>query len=493
MTRLPYRFFTLDVFLASLTVSVIYFSWWLRPGQSDHMVLFNLLFLGEIYHLIMAWTFWYTIRPASQAVPPDEAALSESFRTYALPTIDIYITVCGEPEDLVRENILAAKKLNYPRLNIYVLNDGRVAKKDNWPEIDKLTRSLGARPLTRTIPGGAKSGNINHALNQTSGDLIAVFDADMIPHPDFLEHTVPYFADPQVGFVQTPQYYKNFELNQITSGSWDQQQFFFGPIMAGKSRDNAAFICGTNVVIRRSTLLEVGGMEENNIAEDFATSIYIHRKKWRSVYLTEILSAGLAPFDLESYVKQQFRWARGSLQVLLFQNPLLARGLTLPQRIHYLSSGMYYLNGLIILIDILMPLLYLFFGLQPVSVSTTSFAVYFLPYMFLSLYTLQYVSAGRLTIEAFSFSYSSWWLQLSAFFSVLLGIKIGFVVTRKSAAAAPVLPYIYPHLVYIGLLTIGAGVAIFREGFTASVLTNIAWGTFSVILFIPFLMAAYDR
>src|SRR5690606_7694254 len=120
------------------------------------------------------------------------------------------------------------------------------------------------------------------------------------------------FQDKRMGFVQTPQYYKNQSDNVITQAAWQQQEFFFGPIMRGKDSYNSTFICGTNVVIRRKALEEVGGMFEENIAEDFLTSLFVHQHGWRSVYVPQVLATGFAPFDLLSYVKQQLRWARGS-------------------------------------------------------------------------------------------------------------------------------------------------------------------------------------
>src|SRR5690606_21510298 len=143
--------------------------------------------------------------------------------------------------------------------------------------------------------GGAKAGNINNALRQTNGDIIVIFDADMIAKTDFLNKTIPHLADPTVAFVQTPQFYTNTQDNIIAASAWEQQEFFFGPIMQGKDKDNPAFICGINVAIRRTALDQVGGMVEDNIAEDFLTSMKIHEQGWHSVYVPEVLATGLAP------------------------------------------------------------------------------------------------------------------------------------------------------------------------------------------------------
>lgn len=106
-------------------------------------------------------------------------------------------------------------------------------------------------------------------------------------------------------------------------------------------------------------MIEAGGMCETSIAEDFLTSLFIHEKKWKSVYVDEVLAeGGLAPEDFLSYYKQQFRWARGSLEVIFKYNPLFRRGLTMSQRAGSTSRQLPYLSGLIVLLNATLPLIY---------------------------------------------------------------------------------------------------------------------------------------
>lgn len=482
--QIPFHSVGKMLLVTNFLVAILYFSWWLDPSSANNKWLYYLLFAGEVYHLFMAFSFWFTVWPG------ETVAKVKEHLYYYFPTVDIFITVAGEPVEIVSRTVKAAKNIAYPFKNIYVLNDGLVAKKDNWRQIVQMAGKLGVNCITREVPGGAKAGNINNALRQTNGEMVLIFDADMVPNKNFLSKTIPYFKDANVGFVQTPQYYENYQVNEITAGAWDQQKFFFGPILRGKEKSNAAFVCGTNVVLRRKALEEVGGMEENNIAEDFLTSLYIHQKGWVSHYHPEVLAKGLAPMDLMSYYKQQFRWARGSLQVLLGDNPFLKKGLSFAQKIQYLSSALYYFNGLVVLIDISMPLMYLFFGIQPVSVSTASFAVYFLPFMLLNLYTLNLASAADISFNTFSFSYSSWYLQLVALFSILTGKKVGFSVTPKQAQNGNYIGLALPHIGYILLAGISVAWAIHREGFNPSVATNLAWVLFNSILFLPYILVA---
>ncbi len=232
-------------------------------------------------------------------------------------------------------------------------------------------------------------------------------------------------------------------------------------------------------------------MIEDNIAEDFVTSMQVHKRGWKSFYTREVLCRGLAPEDMMAYYKQQLRWARGSMESLFINNPLFMKGLSWGQKIQYLNSSLYYFNGVVVLIDIIMPLLFLYWGLKPVMATSTSFALFFLPFMFMNLYTLSLASNGRLTFRAISFSQSSFGLQLLALKSIIFKQKMGFSVTPKQQQEGNFLHLAYPHLIYIALIIIGAVVAIRREGINPSVATNLAWGGFNTFMFLPFIAASY--
>lgn len=473
-------------------MAFVYFSWWFNTAHIGNPILYFLLFMGEIYHILMAILFWMTIYPAKVKKQIRQRNLqSKRF----MPTVDVFITVAGEPINVVRETAVAARDMFYStdgvkRHAVYILNDSFVAGKENWQAYETLARELGIHCITRTKVGGAKAGNINHALTKTNGEIIVIFDADMVPHNDFLIKMIPHLRQGKIGFVQSPQYYKNYNHNVITQGAWKQQEFFFGPIMQGKDKFNAAFICGTNVAIRREALLAVGGMDEKNIAEDFLTSLKMHQKGWKSHYTTEVLAEGLAPEDLLSYYKQQMRWARGSLEVLFGSNPILRKGLSFSQKLQYLSSALYYFNGIVVLIDIIMPLIFLYTGIEPVSTTTTSFAIFFVPFMLLNLYTLYQISNGSMTFRAISFSQASFILQLLALKAVLLRQKTGFAVTSKQALSGNFIALAYPHILYIILVIGGVFVGIERSGITPAIVTNIAWTFLNILFFLPFISAA---
>lgn len=452
-----------------------------------NMYLFAALIVGEVYHLWQVLTFIFTIWDTERMPVVNEPVY---------PPVDIFIPVAGEPVEVVEKTVAAAKAMKYPELRIFVLNDGYVAQKENWEDIETMALRQDVACITRKKPGGAKAGNINNALMFSRNPFVVIFDADHSPNPEFLKKTMPYFTDPKVGFVQCPQFYGNASKNYVTQGAWGQQRLFFGPICKGKNRFDSVTMCGTNMVIRRSALIDVGGMCDTNIAEDFVTGLFLHERGWKSVYVPEVLSEGLAPEDFVSYCKQQHRWARGSLEVIFIFNPLFRKGLTIAQKIQYLASASYYLSGIVVIMNAILPLFFLFLGLSPFQVSTMTLSAIFLPYIFVTIYTLELASNYTYTFRALAFSVSSWHLHLKALFQVLIRQKTTFAVTAKKAKVEnekiDSLKNILPHLIYIAVVIFAIPFAFLREGLTPSVLTNSAWALFHAVVFLPFIAAGFS-
>lgn len=468
----------------NLALSVGYFVYVAFFTPTGNSVLFGILIAASVFHLWQVLGYLHSVWPRKRVT---------KFEPSFTPDVAVFITVCGEPKDIIEQTVRAAKQMAYPHFSVYILNDGFVANRDNWHEAVEVAREYDITCITRQTPGGAKAGNINHALSQTTEEFIVIFDADHIPKPHFLRAMMGYFADERVGFVQSPQYYKNHDENQVTSGAWEQQALFFGAIMKGKNTADTAFMCGTNMVLRRTALMEAGGMCETSIAEDFLTSLLMHEKKWKSVYVGEVLAEGLAPEDFLSYYKQQFRWARGSLEVVFKYNPLFRRGLSMRQRIQYLASASYYLSGIIVVINAGLPLIYFYAQIEPLQVNTMALALVFLPYMFVVLYTIQVTSNFSYTFRALAFSLSSFPIHCKAVLQILTGRKSGFAVTSKKKISGNFGYLVTPHLVYIGLVVVGVGVGLIREGISAAVVTNFAWSLIYIAIFYPFIAAAFEK
>jgi len=236
-------------------------------------VLFGLLAAAETFNIIQAAGFWYTISTQkwTEPVTLDFSATDD--------TVDIFITVCGEPYEIVERTVRGATAIRHPRKTVWVLDDGRDQ------EIELLAYVNGASYLTRRVNRGAKAGNINDAMKHSNGQFVVIFDADHVPRPDFLEKTMGAFMNRRVAFVQTPQSYANRVENRVAWGAHEQQRLFYGPIMRGRLSADAAFSCGTNVIFRRSALQAVGGMPEDSITEDLRVSLLLLEKGYTSEYI----------------------------------------------------------------------------------------------------------------------------------------------------------------------------------------------------------------
>ncbi|MDP3958389.1 MAG: glycosyltransferase [bacterium] len=472
--------------LASALLTLLYFfvlAFWFKI---ENAYLFTLLMFGQAFFLWQGLNYLHTIWNMEYRAPSDP-----SFA----PAVDIFITVAGEPIDIVEKTVRAALAMDYPDFMVYILNDGYVARKENWKDMEELAKKYAPRVscLTRTVPGGAKAGNINHALSKTARPFFVIFDADHVPSPDFLKKTMGHFKDPRMGFVQTPQYYVNYAKNEVTRGAWEQQEIYYGAICKGRNRMGTVTMCGTNMAIRREAIMDVGGMCDFNIAEDFITGMFIHERGWKSAYVPEVLAEGLAPEDFLSYYNQQLRWARGSLEVFFKWNPLFRRGLSLRQKFLYLSASGYYLSGLVVIVNALLPLIFFFTGEVPFAVSTMALATVFMPYLFLMIYTLQQSTNYAYTFRALAFSMGSFIIHLQALVDLLVGKKSSFAITSKTRLSGSFLNLAIPHLIYVGIVAAGVTVAYLRTGMTPSLMTNTAWALINIAVFAPFIAAAVQE
>ena len=279
-------------------------------------------------------------------------------------SVAAFITCYGEPLDVIRRTAVAAKAV-LGRHTTWILDDGRS------DDVRDLAAELGVGYLRRLSSGGAKAGNVNHALSQVKSDYFCIFDADFVPRPKFLVETLPFFTDEAVAFVQTPQSYGNLR-NFVTRGAGYMQTVFYRFVQPGRNHFNAAFCVGTNVVFRRAAIDDVGGMYTDSKSEDVWTSLMLHERGWRSVYIPDVLAVGDAPETIEDYTKQQLRWATGGFEILFTHNPLApGRRLTLDQRLMYLVTATHYLTGIAPGVLLLVPALEVFFDLRPITVGTS--------------------------------------------------------------------------------------------------------------------------
>ena len=231
----------------------------------------------------------------------------------AIPSIDILIPTYNEGPEVVNKTILGALQLDYPRFKVYVLDDGQ------RPWLKAFCEEAGAIHITRNNRSGAKAGNVNHALEIIESDLNLLLDADFIPYKNCLWRLAGFFDDPSIATVQTPQNFYNpdaIQHNLNISGSWGcEQAFFFQIIMPGRDAVGGAFCCGSCCMHRNAALRAVGGFPTSSITEDILLTVSLVKQGWRTVYLREDTTMGLAAETMQSFFVQRKRWGRGNIQV----------------------------------------------------------------------------------------------------------------------------------------------------------------------------------
>ncbi len=354
------------------------------------------------------------------------------------PRVDVYIPTYNEDIDIVRKTALAAMAIDYPtgKKEVYVLDDGAKFPQRR-EELRQMCGEIGCHLMTRSNTDHAKAGNINNALVRTTGDLILILDCDHIPTRNILGETVGFFLNPKVSLVQTPHWFYNpdpFERNLLTQGKVPVgNELFYKVLQKGNDFWNAAFFCGSAAVIRRSHLLEVGGIATETVTEDCHTSLRLHAKGYETVYYDKIMVAGLAPEKFSSYVGQQVRWARGMAQVLRLEWPLFNRKLTIPQRICYTSATTHFFFGFPRLMYAIAPIAFLLFGVNLVRGLGLEILTYAFPSILLAL-NANYISQKGVRFSFWNevFEYSMAFQDGLVTFLALLNPKMGkFNVTDK--------------------------------------------------------------
>ena len=442
---------------ATMAATVLYGAFVLDPANRGELLPYLVLVASEVVLLLNALTMWWTALCIDKvtADPPDvehyrRGLLDGSVR----PSVDVLITVYGEPLDLIEHTVRAARDMRLPHLT-WVCDDG------DSDHVRDLCARLGVGYFRRHDRRGVKAGNANRALARTTGEYVAIFDADHVPHPDFLLVTLPHLVHPDVAFVQSPQAYRNADGNFVENANAESQRIFYEVICPGKNRFNAAFHVGTNAVFRRTALAEIGGFYEDTHSEDIWTSIRIHQRGWRSVYLPHILARGLAPDTVNAHLRQQFRWASGSFEILLRSNPLQAHGLTPRQRVQYFTPVLHFLLGFSNLWFLSLPALFLLFGITPLAADSTTWLTRFLPFYLLNQAVL-WLQAGGFKLRPVILSVATAPAHVAAFFAVLLRRKPVWRSTNEKTKPPSVLETMLPQitLLLLNLTAITVGLAV---------------------------------
>jgi cellulose synthase (UDP-forming) len=610
--------------------SINWSAWWIAVP----------LVIAETYSLIDTFLFSATMWRAKERPAPTSPPQG---------TVDVLITTYNEPIDMVIATARAAKGIAYPH-ETWILDDGA------RPDMEAAARAIGVGYITRSKdwagkPRHAKAGNLNNALFQTEGEFLLILDADQVPDPLILHRTLGYFADdPEVALVQTPQWFVNVD-DADPLGS--QAPLFYGPIQQGKDGWNAAFFCGSNAVLRRDALMQLGivgyvrNLEQSaartlrasesllakavrdrdadpavrqqlrllrsevaqarvrldegepiadvtyrvqsavdtasrelvrgdlarvradlaaigelpvqrdveldaividdagldslaarelsplgavesvsgllealrvdrpdeaqpvqpmatiSVTEDMATAMQLHSLGWKSVYHHEILARGLAPEDLRTMLTQRLRWAQGTLQVMLRDNPLVKKGLSAGQRLMYFATMWSYLSGYTAIIYLAAPIIFLVFGVMPVTAWSVDFFARFLPYFIVNQILFLVVAKGIKTWRGQQYALALFpvWIKActSAFSNVVMKRPLGFAVTKKDGRdeSGPPWREIWPQLTAIGVLILALVLGLSRLAVGTAdgtgTLVNTVWVIYDLAVLSVIVQAALYR
>ncbi|HEY9653805.1 MAG TPA: UDP-forming cellulose synthase catalytic subunit [Coleofasciculaceae cyanobacterium] len=466
-----------------------------------------LLFTAELYAILtLVLAYFQTVKIRDRQMVDLTLYPQEQW-----PKVDIYIPTYNEDVEIVRKTTLCALAIDYPadKKHVYVLDDGRAEKyKARREELRQMCEELGATMMTRDNNDHAKAGNINTAFKRTDGDLVMILDCDHMPVKHFLMHTVGFFFNPNVAFVQTPHWFYNpdpFERNLLTGGKIPVgNELFYKVLQKGNDFWNASFFCGSAAVIRKEYALQIGGIATETVTEDCHTAFRLHSLGYESIYYDRIMVAGLAPEKFSAYVGQQVRWARGMAQILRIENPLINPKLNLnvPQRLCYFSATSHFFYGFPRLMYAIAPPLFLLFGINSVKGLGLETLFYALPHIILSMQTnhipYKHVRFSFWNeIFEFAMSFQAGIVTLLALVNPKLGsfnvTDKGLTVTKRS--------FDFDSVRYLVIVSAIAAASLLAVPFwlwlspedTQAVLINMFWCVFNLFLLLAACLVAFEQ
>jgi cellulose synthase (UDP-forming) len=430
-----------------------FFYWFLKPELIQNQLLFWLMVGPMIYDSLRIIYIWYHYWDIT--VPRKPVSVSK-------PTADVLTTFFpGEPYKMVKQTLLAIKKIRYPH-NTYLCDEA------NDQHLKEFCKRNDIIHVTRNNRVDAKAGNINNALKQATGEICLILDPDHVPMENFLDEVIPYFEDEKVGFVQSVQAYYNIEESYVAKGAAEQTFQFYGPMMMSMNSYGTVNAIGANCVFRRKALDSIGG-HAAGLSEDMHTSMQLHAQGWKSVYVPAAFTKGLAPASLTSYYKQQLKWSRGTLELLFSVYPKLFSKFNWRQKLHYGILPLYYFSGLIVLIAMLIPIFSLFSANIPWNGNVINFGIIVTP-VFLSVFGIRFYIQRWLwhhSERGFHFMggillVCTWWIFLLGAVYTIIRKKVPYLPTPKEDKDATSFKLLIPNITIavFSLIAIAYGLSI---------------------------------
>jgi len=421
--NLPYLTFALVVSAVSLVISQVRF-------EMHGLVPWPFVAFTAVYVIYQAIGLPVNFAGRGFDLAVHQARVA-AWRLDRYPSVDIYLPICGEPIDMLRNTWSAVFELiaGYPGLaQAYVLDDGPSG------EARSVSESYGFCYLQRPdLRAYKKSGNLRYAFGRTSGEFLVILDSDFAPRRDFLTETLPYMDDPSIAIVQTPQFFRSSARQTwIENSAGAIQEVFYRSVQVARDRFGAAICVGTSAVYRRAALEPHGGPTLIPYAEDVHTGLDVRRGGWSMVYLPIVLSTGICPDNLDAFVRQQYRWCTGNAGVV-FSRRLWSVPMSLPARLTYISGFFYYAyTGLLMFFGPIIPIVMLAF--MPGQVRLRNFAV-LLPAMVAGFILYPLWHQSRYGPSVWPLGVARGWAHIFAIWDGARGKTMGWHPTRTPGSA----------------------------------------------------------
>lgn len=358
-----------------------------------------------------------------------EAAVA-AWKPATYPSVDVLLPVCGEPVEVLRNtwSHVALMAAHYRgTVTAYVLDDS-----DSAP-LRRMAQEFGFVYAGRANRGWyKKAGNLLYGYRISRGEYILLLDADFAPRADMLDETLPHMAaDPAVGIVQTPQFFRVLDNQSwLQRGAGAVQELFYRSVQTSMSRFDGAICVGTCALYRRAALDDNGGMTLIEHSEDVHTGFDLYLRNWRLEYVALNLSTGVCPDNIAAYVNQQYRWCSGNMS-MLGSAKFWRSKLPLRVRLSYLSGFLYYVHtALMTFLLPLIPIALLLFLPQDLQLSNLVFVLPGLVYAGV-IFPMWHRCPYRLEAYACRMIYG--WAHVFTIWDVLRDNRMGWQPSGSSA------------------------------------------------------------
>lgn len=256
-------------------------------------------------------------------------------------SVDVFLPTCNEPLEVLLNTYRSVEALQWPgRLRVHVLDDA------DRSVVRVAAEKFGFNYIVREDRGTLKkAGNLRSAFAVTSGEFILVLDADFTVRPDALFELMPYFQNESIGIVQSPQYFDtSVQQNWLQRGAGATQELFYRWIQPSRDRSNAAICVGTCAIYRRQALDAADGFAPIQHSEDVHTGVRVAKAGFSLKYIPVLVCKGLCPSELYAFVSQQYRWATGSMSLMVDKSFYGSSEFSFRRIAPYFTGFFYYLT-----------------------------------------------------------------------------------------------------------------------------------------------------